>query len=142
MRYFVHFVGKGGVETRHEIYGPALSVIALLHETFFGKFDLESDRPLLLNKEGKRFKYEALYRRVLRIGEKAKKKGIVRKNLAFSPHCLRRSYVTLRFKNGMDVRSVQKLSRHKSVQTLFQYYIDSSEPPSPILDKIFSSPEN
>jgi len=141
-RYYVNFLAKGGVVTRHEIYGPALAVIGIVHQTFFRKFDLNSDRPLLLNREGQRFKYNSLYKRIVRIGEEAKRKGIIRKNIDFSCHTLRRTYITLLFKKGMNVKSVQKLSRHKSIEVLFKHYIDISEPPTPYLDDIFDGKGN
>ncbi|MBA7533073.1 hypothetical protein ES705_25308 [subsurface metagenome] len=42
---------------------------------------------------------------------------------------------------GMKLKSLQKKSRHRSMEILINHYIDDSEPASPYLDKIYQEIE-
>jgi len=75
--------------------------------------------------------YHALWTRIGAIGKAARAAGILKRELQFTPHLFRRSFATLLVKGGMNAKAVQILTRHASIETLFQHYIDSEERPDP-----------
>jgi integrase/recombinase XerD len=139
-RVYCTFVSKGGSMQKHELYLSAVDTLGAYHWSIYGKD--EKEKHLLIHRHGNGLDYGSLYKRVVRVGQEAKRRGIIRPGIKFTPHTMRRTYVTLLFKQGMDARSVQKLSRHKSIEILFRHYIDTSEPPAPYLNKIFKSELN
>jgi len=74
---------------------------------------------------------------MMRVGERLKAAKLIRNSLEFTPHLMRRSYVTQLYKAGMKLKALQKKSRHRSMEVLINHYVDDSEPASPYLNKIF-----
>jgi integrase len=107
---------------------------AVLHVTYFGCLD--DDRKLLINLQGHPLIYNSLAQRMKRLGEKAKKRGVLRKNLHFTAHSLRRFYGTTLYEKGMGLKAIQRLTRHQSIDILMKYYIHDEQPSSPIFDQI------
>ena len=136
-RVYCSFTGKGSVESRLELFLPAVSTLGAFHFSVFGS--VEKDKHLFVDRSGNPMQYPSLYMRLNRIGHEAKSKNIIRQNIRFSSHLFRRTFITLLFKRGLDVKSIQKLSRHKVIDVLFKHYIDVSEPASPILSQIFGT---
>ena len=74
--------------------------------------------------------YHPMYIRVVNIGKALRAAGVIKRNLEFSPHLLRRSIITNLSKAGMRVKALQKFSRHASTDTLLKHYVDDEEPAS------------
>lgn len=73
--------------------------------------------------------YHALWSRIATIGRVAKDRGVITRDLSFTPHLFRRSFATLLVKGGMDLKAVQVLTRHASLEVLARHYVDSAERP-------------
>jgi integrase len=134
-KVFANFYAKGGSRARHPMFLGAISSLAAWHDSVFG--EISKDCHLIVNRNGEKMSYAALNMRVKRIAIEAKEKGVIRHNINLTCHTFRRSYITLLFKEGLDIRSIQRLSRHKVVNVLFEHYLDLNESPMPALSKIF-----
>ena len=77
-----------------------------------------------------------LWRRLSDIGKEVKKQGIIKRDLQFSPHLFRRTFATLLYKAGMDLKALQGATRHASIETLAKHYVDSQSETSPYFEKI------
>jgi len=132
--YFINGIGKGQKAFRQEVVDPdAMKAMKLYFQSAFKRkpkpedyvfwtlpsFNGDTPRPL---------PYHTLYHRILDIGEEVRKAGIVKRELEFTPHLLRRSVITNLSKAGMRVKALQRFSRHSNVQTLLNHYIDDEEP--------------
>ena len=81
--------------------------------------------------------YRALWYRITQTGKQAGKQGIIKRELSFTPHLMRRTYVTILYKSGMQLKAIQGKTRHTSIETLVKHYIHDEEPATPYFDKIF-----
>lgn len=60
----------------------------------------------------------------------------MRKDIQFGAHLFRRTFATLLFKTGMNIRAVQGATRHSSIETLAKHYLDATEATAPYFNKI------
>jgi integrase len=103
-----------------------------------------TDTPVFLslaNYKGKtpaRLSKVVMHNRLAAIGQVLKDAGIIRGNLEFSAHLFRRTSITLLYGKGFKIADLQKFSRHASVNTLIDHYVDSSESAAPMLDEILA----
>lgn len=145
-RIVAHFEGKGGKDAEQEIYPEALAAGREAYEIQFGK--LSAGRwpkgPIFYCTESYKGKpatgmnEATLWTRLHAVGGELKAKGLIRKDLQFSAHLFRRTFATLLFKAGMDIRAVQGATRHTSIETLAKHYLDSVESTAPYFDKILA----
>jgi integrase len=139
-RFTANFIGKGGKEAEQELYEPALRACTDYFKKAFKRipkpenhlfytvpsYSRERRRPLVLR--------HTIWKRIRTIGEAARKEGIIKRDLGFSPHLFRRSYATGLYKSGMGIKAIQVKTRHASVDTLMKHYIHDDEPASKYLD--------
>ncbi len=138
------FVAKGGKRTEHEIYGPAVEAARASYQRVFRRDPKPDDKLFWIPANGdiaRPMSYATLWHRCMRIGERLRAAGLIRKSLQFTPHLFRRSYITGLYRSGMKLKALQKKSRHRSTEILINHYIDDSEAATPYLDKIFTDIE-
>lgn len=135
------FIGKGGKEAQQELYSPAVEACMVYFRKAFNcgpgpdsslfwtipAYNGELSRPL---------PYHTLWRRIKNVGKEAKRLGIVKRDIQFSPHLFRRSYATCLYKSGMGIKAIQEKTRHSNITTLTKHYIHDDEPATPYLSKI------
>jgi integrase len=120
------FIGKGAVESEQELFPPAIENLRTLrHST-------PPEAPLFP------WSYHRLWANMKAMGKAAREEGILCRELQFTPHLCRRSYATCLDRLGMDLKSIQVLTRHASIEVLAKHYIDRSEPASPLLMEAFA----
>jgi integrase/recombinase XerD len=141
--WYFTFTAKGGDEQTQELYGPAVEAARQAFRERFHREPKASDAlfhglPEHSGAPVRPLAYHALWSRVRRIGEAARASGVLKRDLQFSPHLFRRSFATLLARSGMDLKSVQTLTRHASIETLCRHYVDSSEKASPVFAKILA----
>ena len=129
------FTAKGGLNAEQELYTPAVKAAREYFKCSFKRNPQAED--FLFYTGDKRLTYHTLWQRMKQIGKQAKEIGLVRNSLEFSPHLFRRSYITRLYKSGMKLKALQQKSRHASMKTLVDHYIDDSDPATPYLDKLF-----
>lgn len=117
------FTGKGGLEAEQELYGPAVEALRALRRSCAPEARLFP------------WTYHQLWERVSAVGKKARERGIITRELQFSPHLFRRTYATLLYRAGMGLKAIQQKTRHASLEVLAKHYIDDSSPASPVLEK-------
>jgi integrase len=117
------FTGKGSLEAEQELYGPAVEVLRSLRRSTAPEarlFELD---------------YHQLWAHVSAMGKLARERGILTRDVQFSPHLFRRTYATLLYRAGMGLKAIQCKTRHASLEVLAKHYIDDSEPASPVLER-------
>jgi integrase/recombinase XerD len=143
-KWTAKFIGKGGLESEQELYEPALMACAEYFRKTFHRipklqnndylfytvpsFSGEEWRPLT--------KRHTIWARVKKIGMKARESAIIKRELVFSLHLLRRSYATGLYKSGMGIKAIQHMTRHASVETPMKHYVYDDELATPYLDKL------
>jgi integrase len=137
----VTFTGKGDTSAEQEIYSPAVEAAAAVFLEQNGRTPALTD-PLFLTlphentRKPAPMNYAVLYERVRLVGVAARAAGIVKRDMVWSPHMLRRTYATGLMKSGMDLKSVQGKTRHANIETLARHYLDSNDPATPFLDRM------
>ena len=69
------------------------------------------------------------------IGKAARENGIIKREMTFSPHLLRRTYATILYREGMGIKAIQEKTRHASVDTLMKHYVKDEDPAEGYLTK-------
>ena len=137
-----YFIGKGEKEAEQELYTPAVESCLVYYRKQFKRnpepedflfytvprYNGDSIRPL---------SYRALWYRSTQAGKLAEKQGIIKRKLSFTPHLMRRTYATVLYKSGMQIKAIQGKTRHTSIEILLKHYIHDEEPATPYFDKIF-----
>ena len=132
--YYVNRVGKGDKIFRQEI-GDTEAVLTA--QRYFKKAfhrKLRSDDnvfwtvPSCNGDISRPLPYPSLRYRILEVGKKIRAAGILKRDIEFTPHLLRRSIITNLSKNCMRLNALQKFSRHSNIQTLVNHYVDDEEP--------------
>jgi integrase len=141
-KWYLTGIGKGSKPFNQEVHPDAVQAIL---DAFLGKFKaMPSDGPIftsLSNYPGKKpskLSKAVLWLRLKDIGDALKDAKVIRQDIEFSAHLFRRSYLTLLAKSGMNLRAIQGISRHASIETLAKHYIDDTESPRAYLDKIMA----
>lgn len=142
-KYTAYFTGKGGLDAEQEI--PAMAIEAT-KQYFRAQYHRQphtdnGDRFFYASetfpgKELSFLKVPTLWRRLKAIDKRARAAGVLTRDLQFSPHLFRRTFASLLFREGMDVKALQGATRHANVETLMKHYVDSSESTSPYWTKI------
>ena len=136
-----HFVQKGGDSAEQEIHHLA---VKLSREAFRARFRrdprlddaLFSTRPRFHGDVVRPLGYRSLRERIIGIERAGRKAGVLARDLAIRPHTMRRTFATLLVKGGMDLKSVQTLTRHASIEVLCRHYVDSAARSAPTFDGI------
>lgn len=137
-KYTIKFIGKGDTDASQELYPPAVEAARVYFKAHFKRepnpnsedhffHELVKDGPL---------RKRALWVRVRDIGKAVRDAGIIKRELEFSPMLFRRSFASLLFKNGMDLKALSEATRHADIETLAKHYVDSQESTSPYFTKI------
>jgi site-specific recombinase XerD len=137
----VVFTGKGNTDAEQEVYAPAVAAAVSVFQEQFGRDPTTTDAlfstlPFEHTRKPAPMNYAVLYERVRLVGVAARAAGVIKRDLVWSPHMLRRTYATGLMKTGMDLKSVQGKTRHANIETLAKHYLDSSDPATPFLDKM------
>jgi integrase len=132
--YFVNGIGKGSKPFRQEIVDTEAVKAAekyfkmafhrkprLGEQVFWTVPRYKGDTMIPLP-------YPSLRYRIVTMGKDLRKEGVLKREIEFTPHLLRRSIITNLSKAGMRVKALQNFSRHNSVQTLLKHYVDDEEP--------------
>jgi len=135
------FTGKGDTAAEQELYAPAVEAarryfILAKRRNPEAEDQLFWTLPALKGEISAPMKYHALWRRVRQIGERARAEGVVKRELQFSPHLMRRTYASTLYKSGLGLKAIQTKTRHANIEVLLKHYIDDSAPASPHLAKI------
>jgi site-specific recombinase XerD len=137
------FTGKGNKDAEQELYGPAVQACREYFRKAFKRDPAPVDNLFYTIESAghpaKPLTPHCLWERSKRIGAGAKKEGIIKRDIIFSPHLFRRSYATLLNKSGMRLKSIQVKTRHSNIETLTKHYIDNSESAWPYLQKLFKN---
>jgi integrase len=80
--------------------------------------------------------YQVLWYRIHKIGKKDREREIIKRDLQFSPHLLRRTCATLLYREGMKIRAIPEKTRHSNIETLMKHYVHDDDQASPYLEKI------
>lgn len=107
--------GKGGKDGLVPLSPPAIAALKLYLETVRPKFaDRGSSSAVFLTTHGGPFTRQQIFHRVRDVARSALGKRI-------SPHYLRHGFATALVEGGADIRDVQVLMRHSSVDTTAIY---------------------
>lgn len=107
--------GKGGKDGLVPLSPPAISALKEYLETVRPKIAFGLDTPyVFLGRRGQQLTRQQIYYRVRDIAQAALRKRI-------SPHFLRHGFATALVEGGADIRDVQVLMRHASVDTTAIY---------------------
>ena len=140
---YAYFTGKGNKPDKQEIPPEALKAVKDYFKSYF-KRDPKPDEylfytlPRYPGEPPRRLEYQTLYNHIRWIGEKVKEAGILKRDIQFTPHLFRRTYASLLYKKGMKLKAIQEKTRHASIETLVNHYIDDSEPATPYLKAVFA----
>lgn len=143
--WYCSFVAKGGDTQEQPLLEEAVDLTRAAFKArmrrepkaddalFFTLPAYKGDRPRPLA-------YHALWSRIVTVGRNARDQGIIARDLAFTPHLFRRSFATLLVKGGMDLKAVQMLTRHASLEVLARHYVDSAERPDKYFAELLRGP--
>ena len=139
--YIARFIGKGEKQAEQEIYTPAVLACLDYFRMQFKRNPQPEDFvfysvPRFKGDKVKSLSYRALWYRITQTGKEARKQGILKREISFTPHLMRRSYATVLYKSGMKIKAIQEKTRHASIDTLVKHYIHDEENTSPYFDKI------
>ncbi|MBA7481040.1 Tyrosine recombinase XerC [subsurface metagenome] len=143
-QWTAYFIGKGGKDAEQELYGLAIDACIKYYRQVFRRDPRSDDAlfwttPRFPGDERRPLKnHQTLWTRIKNVGTEAKKAGIIKRDLVFSPHLFRRSYASALEKMGMPVSSIQKKTRHSNLETLAKHYLSNDEPAESYLDKMLT----
>ncbi len=136
-----NFIGKGEKEASQELYSPTVEAA---HVYFIEQFKRDP-RPedhlfySLAAYPGDNVRPMTAHRlwvRISAIGAEAREAGIIKRDLQFSPHLFRRSYATLLYGCGMQLKAIQEKTRHANIDVLVKHYIHDEEPAAPYFERL------
>lgn len=136
--YYAVGIGKGEKPFRQEIvYHEAVEVARKYFHLAHDR-DPRLEDPLFwtLSHGIRPMRYHAMYERIKELGEKLKEAGVIRRNVNFTPHLLRRSIITHLYRNGMRIKALRHFSRHASVETLMKHYVEDTESASQYAEQL------
>jgi len=137
------FIGKGDQEAEQELYGSAVQACKDYFKAQFKREPKPEDHlfwviPQVKGSGSWPMPYQTVYNHIKKLGLKLRGSGILERELTFTPHLMRRSYATFLYKKGMKIKAIQQKTRHASVDTLINHYIDDTEQASGYLDAVFA----
>jgi site-specific recombinase XerD len=136
------FIGKGNKDAEQELHKPAIDAAVSVFKEQFGREPAPTDAlfytlPYEHTRKPAPMNYPVLYERVRLVGVAARAAGIVKRDMAWSPHMLRRTYTTILYKAGMGLKAISNKTRHVNISGLQEYIVDE-EQAAPYLDKVFN----
>jgi integrase/recombinase XerC len=142
--WYCSFVAKGGDTQEQPLLEEAVTLAraafkARLRREPKSEDALFSTLPAYKGDRLRPLAYHALWSRIATIGRATKERGIITRDLSFTPHLFRRSFATLLVKGGMDLKAVQALTRHASLEVLGRHYVDSAERPDRYFAELLQS---
>lgn len=142
--WYLKGIGKGNKPFYQEVHPDAVNASLEAFRARFKRDWKQGDALFwsLENYHGKppvQMNKAVLWRRLHDIGLQLKAQGLIRKEIEFSAHLFRRTYLTLLSREGMKAVEIQRHSRHSNIETLIDHYIDTKESTKPYLDKILGA---
>lgn len=141
LEYYARFTGKGYKPARQPLYGPAVDVVRKYFKKAFSRAPQADDClfytvPRYKREHVRPLEYHTLYDRLKNVGIEARKAGVLKRDIVFSPHLMRRTYATtMLYKSGMGIKAIQAATRHASFEVLWKHYINDTESPVPFIAK-------
>lgn len=135
--YYAVGIGKGGKPFEQELYQGAIEAVRAAFRQQMGRKPQDDDS-LFLTLQGAPMPYHTMWRRMKDMGAAARADGILKRDLVFSPHLMRRTFATVLHGAGMAVRAVQQQTRHSNVATLEKHYLKNKEASSPYFDVVLA----
>ena len=134
------FSGKGDKEAVQELYSPAVEAAQAYFKAHLGKAPAREDHLFYsIPRPGQTIRSmtpHLLWTRIAAVGEAAREAGVLtRESIQFTPHLFRRTYATMLYKSGMQLKGIQGKTRHSNTETLTKHYIDDQEKATPYIDK-------
>ena len=140
-KYYVNGIGKGDKPFTQEVAIPEAIPDT---ERYFKKHFHRKPRPedylfyTVSSHNGngnKQMNNTVLFLRMRKIGKQARDTGVTTRNIAWSPHLMRRTCGTILDKLKMSPVSIQRFLRHSSLATTAQHYICDAEPAAPYFER-------
>jgi len=138
------FTGKGSIPSAQPLYEPAVKACVAYFRLQFHRYPKPEDalfwtQPRYKGEPSRPLTYQTLYNTVKRIGAEAKAAGIIKRDITWSPHLLRRTVGTILDKKGMSIVAISHFLRHSNIETTARHYIDNTQSADPYLDKVFKN---
>jgi len=142
-RWNACFIGKGNRPAEQELYTPAVEACRAYFKKAFGREPRVEDAlfwtvPAYRGDQPRPMAYPTLWYRIHTLGLRAKKEGVIKRDVVISPHLFRRTYATCLYRAGMGIKAIQTKTRHASIGTLVKHYIYEVEDATPYLEKLIS----
>ena len=142
-KWTAQFIGKGDRQAEQELYTLAVEASRTYFVQQFGRDPQPADHlywtiPTYKGETIRPMVYATLLLRIKNIGEAAREAGIIKRNVHFTPHLMRRSYATGLYKSGMGIKAIQNKTRHQSLDTLTTHYISDEDAASPFIEKMLA----
>jgi len=130
--YYATVERKGGNVEDVELYKPAIDATRIYFKKHLHRQPKRDEYlfytiPSIASNKRERMTYQVLYLRVTGIGQALRKAEIIKRDIQFSPHLMRRSFATFLSKSGMGLKAIQLKTGHSNIETLAKHYVDDSE---------------
>jgi len=135
--HYCRFIQKGGEGAKQELFPEAIDAMKTAFRAIHKRAPIETDG-LFWNAYAQPLTYHSLWRRMTDLGALAAAEGVIRGDILFTPHLMRRTFATVLHGAGMSIRAVQGNTRHKNSSTLTEHYLKNKEASSPYFAKILS----
>lgn len=127
--YILRFIKKGNKREKRIIDKEAIEACYEFFKERYNRDPKENDFlfktiPRYNGDSVRPLKYHASYYRLKKIGEIVKENKVINRNINFTSNLLRRTRATYLYEKGYKIKDIQKMTGHKSIDTLFRYYID------------------
>ena len=142
-RWTACFIGKGNKPAEQELYIPAVKACRRYFKKAFDREPRGGDAlfwtvPAYPNDQPRPMAYPTPWYRIHTLGLRAKREGVIKRDIVISEHLFRRTYATCLYRAGMGIKAIQAKTRHASIGTLVKHYIYEVEDASPYLKKLIS----
>jgi integrase len=140
-RWTAFFIGKGDRPAEQELYAPAVEACENYFSKAFGREPRGEDAlfwtvPAYPGDQPRPMAYPTLWYRIHTLGLRAKREGVIKRDIVISPHLFRRTYATCLYRAGMGIKAIQAKTRHASIGTLVKHYIYEVEDATPYLKRL------
>jgi len=139
---YAAFIGKGGKPAEQELLPEVVEVLREAFRAVMHREPRDGDALWYGVREGRAAEpicYSGLLSIVKEIATRARKAGVLTRDLQLTPHTFRRSYATALYKAGMKVADIAHKTRHASVDVLVDHYLDTDEKAAPFLRSTFGA---
>lgn len=107
----IKVMGKGKKERVLPIGDYALDALSCYLNNYYNEFNKNNNEFIFLNRNGNKLTRQYIFKMIKKRGEDSS----IKKNV--SPHILRHSFATHLLQNGADLRVIQELLGHESIET-------------------------